>query len=63
MELGCDAVLLNTAVAGARRPVKMAEAMRKAVQAGRLAYEAGRIPKKLYATASTPPEGAVRTEA
>ena len=63
MELGCDAVLLNTAVAGARHPVKMAEAMRKAVQAGRLAYEAGRIPKKLYATASTPLEGAVRTGA
>ncbi len=63
MELGCDAVLLNTAVAGARHPVKMAEAMRKAVEAGRLAYEAGRIPKKLYATASTSMEGAVRTEA
>ncbi|MDA0749037.1 MAG: thiazole synthase [bacterium] len=59
MELGCDGVLLNTAVAGARDPVKMAEAMRKAVEAGRLAYEAGRIPRKLYATASTPLEGAV----
>jgi len=61
MELGCDGVLLNTAVAGARDPVKMAEAMRKAIEAGRLAYEAGRIPRKLYATASTPMEGAVRT--
>jgi thiazole synthase len=61
MELGCDGVLLNTAVAGARHPVKMAEAMRKAVEAGRLAFEAGRIPKQPYATASTPSEGAVRT--
>ena len=60
LEMGCDAVLLNTAVAGARHPVKMAEAMRKAIEAGRLAYEAGRIPRKLYATASTPIEGAVR---
>ncbi|MCZ6634171.1 MAG: thiazole synthase [bacterium] len=59
MELGCDGVLLNTAVAGARHPVKMAEAMRKAIEAGRLAYEAGRIPKKLYATASTSMEGRV----
>ena len=60
LEMGCDAVLLNTAVAGARHPVKMAEAMRKAIEAGRLAYEAGRIPRTLYATASTPMEGAVR---
>ncbi len=59
MELGCDGVLLNTAVAGARDPVKMAEAMRKAIEAGRLAYEAGRIPRKLYATASTSMEGVV----
>ncbi len=57
MELGCDGVMLNTAVAGARRPVLMAEAMGQAVRAGRLAYEAGRIPRKLYATASTPMEG------
>ncbi|MDP6779304.1 MAG: thiazole synthase [Candidatus Latescibacteria bacterium] len=63
LEMGCDAVLLNTAVAGARHPVKMAEAMRRAVEAGRLAYEAGRIPRKLYATASTSMEGAVRTDA
>ncbi len=60
MELGCDAVLLNTAIAGAKDPVKMAEAMRKAVEAGRLAYQAGRIEKKLYATASSPLEGVVR---
>ena len=59
MELGCDGVLLNTAVAGAKDPVKMAEAMRKAIEAGRLAYEAGRIPRKLYATASTSMEGVV----
>ncbi len=63
MELGCDAVLLNTAIAGAADPVKMATAMRHAVEAGRLAYEAGRIPKKLYATASSPLEGVVRAGA
>jgi len=57
MELGCDAVLMNTAIAGARDPLAMAEAMRHAVAAGRLAYKAGRIPKKLYATASSPIEG------
>jgi len=57
MELGCDAVLLNTAIAGAEDPVAMAEAMKHAVIAGRLAYKAGRIPKKLYATASSPIEG------
>ena len=62
MELGCHGVMLNTAVSGARRPVLMAEAMGQAVRAGRLAYEAGRIPKKLYATASTPTEGAVTHE-
>ncbi|MDQ7029285.1 MAG: thiazole synthase [Ardenticatenia bacterium] len=56
MELGCDGVLLNTAVAQAREPVKMARAMRLAIEAGRLAYEAGRIPRKLYATASSPME-------
>lgn len=61
MELGCDAVLLNTAIAGADDPIKMARAMRLACEAGRLAYEAGRIPKKLYATASSPLEGIVRT--
>ncbi len=57
MELGVDAVLINTGIAGAKDPVKMAAAMRHAVEAGRLAFEAGRIPKKLYATASSPIEG------
>ncbi len=57
MELGCDGVLLNSAVALARDPVRMACAMRLAVDAGRLAYDAGRIPRKLYATASSPTEG------
>jgi len=57
MELGCDAVLINTAVAGAKDPIAMAQAMKHAVIAGRLAYKAGRIPKKLYATASSPIEG------
>jgi thiazole synthase len=59
MELGADGVLMNTAIAGAKDPVKMAEAMRKAVEAGRLAYEAGRIPKKSYASASTTMEGMI----
>jgi thiazole synthase len=54
MELGCSGVLMNTAIAGAKDPFLMAEAMRDAVRAGRLAYRAGRIPKKLYATASSP---------
>lgn len=57
MELGADAVLMNTAIAGAQDPLAMAEAMKFAVQAGRLAYKAGRIPRKLYATASSPIEG------
>ncbi len=57
MELGCDAVLLNTAIAGAGDPVAMAAAMKHAVIAGRLAYRAGRIARKLYATASSPIEG------
>jgi thiazole synthase len=59
MELGCDGVLINTAIAGAKDPVAMAEAMKLAVRAGRLAYKAGRIPRKLYATASSPIEGIV----
>ncbi len=59
MELGADGVLMNTAIAGAQDPVAMAEAMRFAVHAGRLAYLAGRIPRKLYATASSPVEGLV----
>jgi len=57
MELGCDGVLMNTAIAGAQDPVAMARAMRLAVEAGRLARKAGRIGKKLYATASSPIEG------
>jgi thiazole synthase len=60
MELGADGVLLNTAVAGAKDPVKMAEAMMLAVKAGRLGFEAGRIPKKRYAQASSPMEGMVK---
>jgi thiazole synthase len=60
MELGYDGILMNTAIAGAEEPEKMASAMNHAVLAGRLAFEAGRIPKKLYATASSPLEGVVR---
>jgi len=59
MELGCDAVLMNTAIACAKDPVKMAHAMKMAVEAGRLAYLAGRIPKRLYASASSPLEGMI----
>jgi len=59
MELGCDGVLMNTAVAQAKDPVLMAQAMRGAVEAGRLAYRAGRVPRKLYANASTTFEGMV----
>ena len=61
MELGCDGVLLNTAIASAKDPVRMAWAMRYATDAGRLAYLAGRIPQKLYATASSPTEGVIAT--
>lgn len=57
MELGCDGVLLNTGIAQARDPIRMAHAMRLACDAGRLAYKAGRIPRKLYASASSPLEG------
>ena len=59
MELGADGVLMNTAIAGAQDAVAMAESMKLAVRAGRLAYLAGRIPRKLYATASSPVEGLV----
>ena len=59
MELGCDAVLMNTAIAGARDPVLMASAMRLAVDAGRKAFRAGRIARKLYATASSPLTGLI----
>ena len=58
-ELGADGVLLNTAIAHARDPVAMASAMKHATIAGRLAYQAGRIPRKLYATASSPEEGLI----
>jgi len=59
MELGIDGVLLNTAVAHARDPLGMARAMKAAVEAGRLAYLSGRIPRRLYATASSPEEGVI----
>ena len=59
MELGVDAVLMNTAIAGAQDPVTMAAAMRHAVIAGRLAFEAGRIPRKRYASASSPMDGLI----
>ncbi|MEE8450454.1 MAG: thiazole synthase [Thermoguttaceae bacterium] len=61
MELGVDGVLLNTGIAHANDPLRMARAMRLAVESGRLAYLAGRIPKKLYATASSPTEGVIAT--
>ena len=57
MEMGCDGVLMNTAIAGAKDPILMAEAMRLGIEAGRKAFLAGRIPRKLYATASSPLEG------
>jgi thiazole synthase len=59
LELGADGVLMNTAIAGAQDPVAMADAMRLAVRAGRIAYLAGRIPRKMYANASSPIEGLV----
>ena len=59
MELGADGVLMNTAIALADDPVKMAEAMKLAVDGGRLAYEAGRMPRRLYASASSPLDGMV----
>jgi thiazole synthase len=59
MELGVDGILMNTAIAQAKDPVKMARAMRLAIESGRLAYEAGRIPRKLYAQASSPTEGMI----
>lgn len=60
MELGADGVLMNTAIAAAQEPIAMAEAMKLAVHAGRLAYLAGRMPRKAYASASSPVEGVVR---
>lgn len=62
MELGMDGVLLNSAVSQAEHPVQMAQAMRQAVKAGRLAYEAGRIPRRVYAKASSPTEGIIDTQ-
>jgi thiazole synthase len=59
MEIGADGVLMNTAIAGAQDAVAMAEAMKHAVLAGRLAYLAGRIPRRMYANASSPIEGMV----
>jgi thiazole synthase len=59
MELGADAVLMNTAIAEAKDPVAMAESMKLAVQAGRLAYRAGRMEKRMYANASSPVAGVV----
>ena len=59
MELGCDGVLMNTAIAGARNPVLMAHAMKLAIQAGRAAFRAGRIPRKRYASASSPLDGTI----
>jgi len=61
MELGVDAILMNTAIAGAQHPVIMAKAMKLAIEAGRLAYESGRIPKRLFAKASSPIEGLINT--
>ena len=57
MELGCDGVLMNTAIAGAQNPVLMASAMKKAIEAGRESFLAGRIPRKRFASASSPLEG------
>ncbi|MCA9644535.1 MAG: thiazole synthase [Myxococcales bacterium] len=59
MELGCDGVLMNTAIALAQKPLQMADAMREAVSAGRKAFLAGRMPKKLYASASSPETGVI----
>ncbi len=59
MELGCDGVLMNTAIAGAKHPVLMAHAMKLAVEAGRAAFLAGRIPRKRYASASSPVDGLI----
>ena len=59
MELGCHGILMNTAIAEAKDPILMASAMRLAVEAGRQAYLAGRMPRKLYASASSPLEGII----
>ena len=59
MELGCSGVLMNTGIAAAKEPIKMARAMRLAVESGRLAYEAGRMPRRLFAQASSPEDGLI----
>ncbi|HEY3487433.1 MAG TPA: thiazole synthase [Gammaproteobacteria bacterium] len=59
MELGCDGVLMNTAIAAAQKPVLMAEAMKKAIEAGRAAFLAGRMPRRRYASASSPIDGTI----
>jgi thiazole synthase len=59
MELGCDGVLMNTAIASAKKPVLMASAMREAISAGRKAFLAGRMPRRLYANASSPESGLI----
>ncbi len=59
MELGCTAVLMNTGIAGAKHPVMMAEAMKLAVEGGRLAFRAGRMPRRDYANASSPSSGLI----
>ena len=59
MELGVDGILMNTAIAGAKDPLKMSMAMKMAVESGRMAFEAGRIPRKLYASASSPMDGLI----
>jgi thiazole synthase len=58
--MGCEAVLMNSAIANAQHPIIMAEAMKHAIVAGRLAYLAGRMPKKLYASASSPLDGLIK---
>jgi thiazole synthase len=63
MEMGADGVLMNTGIAGAGDPEKMARAMALAIEAGRLAFEAGRVPRRLHASASSPVEGVVRSGA
>ena len=57
MELGCDGVLMNTGIAGARDPIRMARAMKLALEAGRLAFQAGRMPRRRFASPSSPVEG------
>jgi len=59
MELGCDGVLMNTAIAHAKDPIRMARAMKLAVESGRLSYQAGRMPRKMYADPSLPLAGLI----